>query len=134
MTPPNTLPSFYARSGFIHPLFSPSGKILTDDFPVGHAHQHGIMTAWVNAEFRRKPIDFWNQQLQTGSAKHVSVEAIETGAVTTTIKLRLEQYSLLYGTILSDVKKKQLSPGNEPQLRHHCPALLRLAAIQLRYH
>ncbi len=102
MPPPDTLPSFYARSGFIHPLFSPSGKILTDDFPVGHAHQHGIMTAWVNAEFRRKPIDFWNQQLQTGSAKHVSVEAIETGAVTTTIKLRLEQYSLLYGTILSE--------------------------------
>jgi hypothetical protein len=94
--------SFYARSGFIHPLFSPAGRILTDDFPVGHPHQHGIMTAWTNAELKGKPLDFWNQQQQTGSAKHMAIEGTTAGAVTTTIKLRLQQYSLMYGGVLNE--------------------------------
>lgn len=100
--PPDSLPSFYARSGFIHPLYSPAGKILTDDFPAGHAHQHGIMTAWPNAGFKGEAVDFWNQQQKTGSARHVKVESIEPDAVGTIIKLRLQQYSLAYGAVLSE--------------------------------
>ena len=100
--PPDTLPALYARSGFIHPLYSPAGKILTDDFPVGHAHQHGIFMAWPNTEFKGQPHDFWNQQQKTGSVKHMKLESVERGPITTTIKLRLEHYSLTYGPVLSE--------------------------------
>ena len=36
----------YKRGGFIHPLYSPNGKILTDDFPEGHTHQHAVFFAF----------------------------------------------------------------------------------------
>ena len=44
--PEEGLPRYYCRSGFIHPLSSPSGIPLTDDFPVGHTHQHALFFAW----------------------------------------------------------------------------------------
>ncbi len=100
--PPGNLPAYYARSGFIHPLYSPAGNIETDDFPVGHAHQHGIMMAWVNTLFKGLPHDFWNQQLQTANVKHVKVESVETGALISVIKLRLQQYSYKFGGIINE--------------------------------
>ncbi|MEL6592855.1 MAG: PmoA family protein, partial [Bacteroidota bacterium] len=67
--PPDSLPDYYQRSGFIHPLYSPKGKILTADFPAGHTHQHGIFFALVNTEFRGRFTDFWNQQKETGTVR-----------------------------------------------------------------
>lgn len=63
---PAGLPNHYRRAGFIHPAYSPSGSVVTDDFPVGHAHQHGIFMAWVNTTFKGSSVDFWNQQKGTG--------------------------------------------------------------------
>lgn len=58
-------PEYYKRSGFIHPVSTPNGVILTDDFPIGHTHQNGIFNAWVNTTFQDKKVDFWNRQNQT---------------------------------------------------------------------
>lgn len=59
-------PEYYKRSGFIHPVCTPSGLVLTDGFPIGHTHQNGIFNAWVNTTFRGKKVDFWNRQQQLG--------------------------------------------------------------------
>ncbi len=101
--PPDTLPALYARSGFIHPLYSPSGKVLTDDFPAGHAHQHGIMMAWVSTTLRGLDADFWNQHQKTGNIKHMRVEAISTGPVAAILKLRLQHYTDQHGEVLSEL-------------------------------
>ena len=43
----------YARSGFIHPITTPSGKVLTDDYPLPHhSHQHGLFFAWRKGKFK----------------------------------------------------------------------------------
>ncbi len=106
-------PAYYTRSGFIHPLYSPEGKILTDDFPVGHMHQHGIMIAWVNTLFKNTAVDFWNQHLQTGNVKHVAVEAIHSGTVTATLQLRLQHYSTALGAILDEKWTITIYPFSE---------------------
>jgi hypothetical protein len=62
-------PDYYKRSGFIHPVFTPSGRILTDPFPVGHEHQHGVFMTWVNTTFQGRKTDFWNQQQQSGTVR-----------------------------------------------------------------
>lgn len=100
---PADSPSYYMRNGFIHPLYSPGGNILTDDFPVGHMHQHGIMMAWVNTRFKNTPVDFWNQHLQTGNVKHVTIEAVQNNIVTSTLKLRLQHYSKQFGEVLNEL-------------------------------
>lgn len=79
----------YRRSGFLHPLYSPSGRALTDDFPPDHAHQHGVFFAWVNTTFGQKKVDFWNQLKGTGAVEHEAVEATVSGPVFGEFRVRL---------------------------------------------
>lgn len=85
---PDTLPEYYKRSGFIHPLKTLSGKTLTDDFPYDHAHQHGIFNAWTKTTFRDTEIDFWNQQDQLGTVRHKRI--IDINPSTPSFKVELE--------------------------------------------
>ncbi|MEX0331161.1 MAG: DUF6807 family protein [Puniceicoccaceae bacterium] len=75
--PPEGMEAYYAGSGFIHPLWSPSGRILTDPFPVGHAHQHGIFSAWTRTTFHGERVDFWNKHRLTGYNEAVSVDKVK---------------------------------------------------------
>jgi hypothetical protein len=68
---PNPSQPWYGRSGFIHPVLTPSGRVVTDGFPQDHLHQHGLMFAWTSAEFQGEPIDFWNSHLRQGHVEHV---------------------------------------------------------------
>jgi len=56
----------YARSGYIHPIRTPSGVIVTGDFAPDHAHQHALFSAWTNTTYHDQKVDFWNQQKGTG--------------------------------------------------------------------
>jgi hypothetical protein len=56
----------FKRAGYMHPVYSPAGHIVTDDYPSDHYHQHGIMFAWTKTEFEGRHPDFWN--MGTGSA------------------------------------------------------------------
>lgn len=110
--PPPDSPLYYRRSGFIHPLYSPDGKILTDDFPLGHIHQHAIFMAWVNTTFRNELVDFWNQHLQKGTVEHVDVEDVIEGPVASQFKVRLSHKSLKFGEVLSETWKITIYPFN----------------------
>lgn len=68
--PPEVKEKHYTRSGFVHPLYSPAGRVVTDGFPRGHTHQHGLFFAWVDTRFRGQPVDFWNQQKGSGTIVH----------------------------------------------------------------
>ena len=70
--PPAGIDSVYRRSGFIHPLQTPSGVAVTDDFAPDHAHQHGLFFAWVNTTFEGRHVDFWNQKERTGRVSQAS--------------------------------------------------------------
>ncbi len=74
--PPKGIDKLFQRSGYIHPLRTPSGRIVTGDFAPDHPHQHGIFLAWVNTRFDGRNIDFWNQKKKTGRISHVKVHAV----------------------------------------------------------
>ncbi len=63
----------YQRSGFLHPVSSPGGTIVTDTFPFDHPHQHGIFSAWVKTSYDGQPVDFWNLAGGTGRVLHERV-------------------------------------------------------------
>lgn len=100
--PPADSPAYYGRSGFIHPLYSPNGKIMTDDFPAGHAHQHALFSAWTNTTFKKEFLDFWNQHLQKGTVEHISVEKIIQGHVFGQLQVLLSYRSTKYGEVLKE--------------------------------
>jgi len=64
---------YYARSGHIHPVYSPQGHIVTGDMCPDHRHQHAIWFAWTNTRFQGRKIDFWNSQAQQGRIEHAEV-------------------------------------------------------------
>jgi hypothetical protein len=56
----------YQRGGYISPVYTPSGKLLTDDYPDNHKHHHAIWFPWTKTEFEGRHPDFWNMGGKTG--------------------------------------------------------------------
>ena len=100
LMPPDTSPAYYQRSGFIHPLKTLSGKTITAGFPKGHMHQHGVFNAWRNAQFKGKFVDFWNQQAQLGTVRHLEVLDIQNGSSSSSFKVALQQVAFRDGDTL----------------------------------
>lgn len=69
------------RGGYIHPVVTPSGRMVTDDYPPNHLHHHGIWAAWTKTEFENRHPDFWNMGAATGTVEFVSLGATWNGAV-----------------------------------------------------
>ena len=63
---PEGVEKHFSRSGYIHPVYTPTGQELTGDYPADHAHQHALYFAWVNSKFDGKRVDFWNQAKDLG--------------------------------------------------------------------
>lgn len=91
---PEGIDSVFAKNGHIHPMYTPSGRVVTDDFPPDHAHQHGIFFAWVNTTFEGRPVDFWNQAKKQGSVEHVKVVETLSGPVFGQFTVRLRHSDL----------------------------------------
>jgi hypothetical protein len=69
------------RAGYIHPIYSPSGAMVTDDYPSNHAWHHGIWTPWVKTSFQGREPDFWNMEKKSGSHDFVALERTWDGPV-----------------------------------------------------
>jgi hypothetical protein len=63
---PKGIEPHFSRSGYIHPVYTPTGQEISGDFPADHAHQHALFFAWTSAEFDGKKVDFWNQAKDKG--------------------------------------------------------------------
>jgi hypothetical protein len=71
----------FARAGYIHPIYTPSGRLVSDDYPSDHYHHHGIWAAWTKTEFEGRHPDFWNVHDGTGRVDFVGVDETWGGPV-----------------------------------------------------
>ena len=83
---PGELPSadikpIFRQGGYIHPVFTPSGRVITDDYPPDHFHHHGIWFAWTKTEFEGRKPDFWNVGDGTGRVEFVALDKTWSGKV-----------------------------------------------------
>ena len=67
--PPGGVDTIYKRSGFIHPLWSPDGNVLTRINPPDHRHHVGIWNLWTEVSFEGKDVDFWNLVKKQGTVR-----------------------------------------------------------------
>lgn len=75
---PEGVDEVYSRSGYIHPLWSPAGEVLTRIQPPDHYHHYGIWNPWTRTEFEGREIDFWNLAKEQGTVRsNQVVERIE---------------------------------------------------------
>lgn len=73
---PQGIDSAYERSGYIHPIYTPDGHMVSGDFAADHPHQHGLFAAWTDASYRGRTIDFWNQHRGSGIVLHDRVVSV----------------------------------------------------------
>lgn len=53
------VPEDRRRSTYVHPLYSPDGQILTEDFPADHHHHRGMSWMWLKVVFDGQTADLW---------------------------------------------------------------------------
>jgi hypothetical protein len=81
MYPPVGIDSAYERSGFIHPLWTPHGQVLTRIQPPDHYHHYGIWNPWTRVLFEGDTIDFWNLKDKKGTVHFAGFRKITEGTV-----------------------------------------------------
>ncbi len=69
------------RGGYIHPILTPSGRVVTDDYPRNHLHHHGLWFAWTSTEFEGRKPDFWNMVEAKGTVEFVALDRTWSGPV-----------------------------------------------------
>ena len=70
------IPQAYIRGGYIQSIRTPSGRLVTDDFPANHLHHHGVWSPWTKTEFEGRHPDFWNMGAETGKVEFVAIDQV----------------------------------------------------------
>jgi hypothetical protein len=79
--PPVGVDTAYKRSGFIHPLWSPNGQVLTRIQPRDHYHHYGIWNPWTHVQYEGDTIDFWNLNTRQGTVRYANFTTVQNGSV-----------------------------------------------------
>lgn len=79
--PPPGIDTAYKRSGFIHPLWTPTGKVLTRIQPPDHYHHYGIWNPWTHVLFEGDTVDFWNIKGRKGTVRFGTFVSVTQGPV-----------------------------------------------------
>jgi hypothetical protein len=88
--PPDGVDPIYKRSGFIHPLWSPSENVLTRIQPPDHYHHYGIWGPWTKTHIADREIDFWNLAKGHGTVRFAGLMSIIEGAAVSGFKVHQE--------------------------------------------
>lgn len=79
--PPAGLDPRYGRSAYIHPVWTPAGKVVTEQFPQDHAHQSGVFLAHTKSEFEGRELNFWDLLGGRGLVRFKAFHSATSGPV-----------------------------------------------------
>ena len=88
--PPAGADASYRRSGYIHPLYSPSGMVLTRIQPPDHLHHYGIWGPWTKTHIGGREVDFWNLGKGQGRVRFAGLLSVVEGDLFCSITVRQE--------------------------------------------
>jgi hypothetical protein len=91
---PEGVDPLYRRSGFIHPLWSPAGKVLTRIQPPDHYHHYGLWNPWTVTHVEGQEVDFWNLAKGQGTVRFAGILSTVSGPVYGGFKVRQEHVVL----------------------------------------
>jgi hypothetical protein len=143
MPPPAGKSPRFARGGFIHPLYTPSGALLTRIHAPDHIHHMGLWNPWTSTEFEGRHVDFWNIGDGTGTVRFVKFLSVVEGPVFT-------EYSVLHEHVdlsapggekvaISEVQKVRVYTTSKDQwlidftTQQRCASSSPIKLLQYRY-
>ena len=71
----------FKRAGYLHPVLSPAGAVVTGNFPSNHVHHHGIWSSWSKVQFQGRATNFWETIEQKGNTEFLGIERSWNGPV-----------------------------------------------------
>lgn len=87
---PEGVNPIFERSGFIHPLYTPDGLMVTRIQPPDHYHHYGIWNPWTVTQIEGRQVDFWNLGEKQGTVRFAGVLSTVSGPVYAGFKVRQE--------------------------------------------
>ena len=92
--PPEGVGKEFAHEAYIHPAWTPAGRVVTDDYPPDHKHQRGIWFSWTKTAFHDRHPDFWNLGKGTAYTRFAEADATMSGPVFARLDARHEHLDL----------------------------------------
>jgi hypothetical protein len=78
----SAVPTNRFRSTYIHPIYTPGGEVLTDDFPTDHFHHRGLFWGWPHVRVRGQNYDLWDLRgIEQRFERWIHKEATSFGAL-----------------------------------------------------
>lgn len=78
----------FRRGGYIHPVLTPQGRLVTDDYAPDHLHHHGIWFAWTRTQYQGRRPDFWNMGDGTGTVEFEAILDTWSGPIQAGVRAR----------------------------------------------
>ena len=92
--PPEGVDSIFRKSGYLHPLLSPSGDTLSRIQPPDHYHHYGIWGPWTHTRIEGERVDFWNLVERQGTVLFKDFNDTYSGVVYGGFNARQEHINL----------------------------------------
>jgi len=77
VSPPEGVDPVFERAAYVHPIWDPAGRVITDDFSDDHYHHRGLWFSYSKTEFGDLKPNFWEFQEGTGRIVFDEVESRE---------------------------------------------------------
>ena len=74
---PTGVDAVFAHGAHLHPIYSPSGKLVTGNHSEDHRWHRGVWMAWTKTEFGDSHPDFWNMGKDGKITAEVRFEKLE---------------------------------------------------------
>lgn len=84
----------FGRNAHLHPVWTPRGAVVSDEFPPDHLHQSGVFLAYTKTEFEGRHPNFWELAGGTGRVRHQAVHRVESGPVYALFEVEHEHVDL----------------------------------------
>jgi hypothetical protein len=75
------VPPGLGRGGYLHPLLSPEGRVVSGDDAPERPEQRGLWSAWGASTFDGRRPDFWHTGAGTGSVEFEGVQRAWSGTI-----------------------------------------------------
>lgn len=71
----------HVSTGYLHPVRTPSGRVISNDHPKGHEHHHGVWYCWRTGEFEGRKLNAFAPLEKLGRMEFVKLEGTFSGPV-----------------------------------------------------
>jgi hypothetical protein len=78
---PEGIDPAHNSSGYLHPVWTPSGRMVSNDLPRLHPHHHGIWFCWRTGEFEGRKLNAFAPLEKLGRMEVVKVDEAASGPV-----------------------------------------------------